>query len=104
MILMALDHTRDFFSDALFSPTDLSKTSAGLFLTRWITHLCAPTFVFLSGVGAYLSTQRRNLSNRDLVSRGLWLVILKLTLVRFGWISLSPCYNTGYTRKKTSCN
>jgi uncharacterized membrane protein len=90
MVLMALDHTRDFFSDALYNPTDLEKTSAGLFLTRWITHLCAPTFVFLTGASAYLSTVRRNLTNRQLAGylfiRGLLLVFLELTLVRFGWL------------------
>jgi uncharacterized membrane protein len=90
MVLMALDHTRDFFSDALYNSTDLNKTSAELYLTRWVTHLCAPTFVFLTGSSAYLSTVRRNLTNRQLAgylfTRGLWLVFLELTLVRFGWL------------------
>lgn len=90
IVLMALDHTRDFFSEALFSPTDLDRTTPGYFLTRWITHLCAPTFVFLTGVSAWLSTKRRALSRNKLaahlVIRGLWLVMLEVTLVRFGWL------------------
>lgn len=89
IVLMALDHTRHFFTSAMFSPTDLSQTSAAYFLTRWITHLCAPTFIFLAGSGAFLATRRRRLSSRQLggylASRGIWLIILELTLVRFGW-------------------
>lgn len=89
MALMALDHTRDFFSNVTFFPTDLEKTTAALFLTRWITHYCAPTFVFLTGVSAYLSAVRHTMSPvqlaRYLVVRGVWLIVLELTLVRFGW-------------------
>ncbi|MGZ5553104.1 MAG: DUF1624 domain-containing protein, partial [Chthoniobacterales bacterium] len=91
MVLMALDHVRDFFHhDALlFEPADLSQTNGGLFFTRWITHFCAPLFFFLAGTGSFLGFSRGK--SRDeltgfLVSRGLWLVLLELTVVRcLGW-------------------
>jgi len=89
MVLMALDHTRDFFSNAMFDPADLSQTNAALFITRWITHICAPTFVFLAGTSAYLSTLRSNRTHHQLAwylfTRGLWMIVLELTLVRFTW-------------------
>ena len=89
MIIMALDHTRDFLhvSSITQSPTDLATTTPALFFTRWITHLCAPTFIFLSGSSAYLSFKNKNnlaASRRFLVTRGLWLIVLEFTLVNFG--------------------
>jgi len=89
MIIMALDHTRDLLhTDALTqSPTNLATTTPILFFTRWITHLCAPSFVFLSGVSAYLSSVRHNdvkASRRWLFTRGIFLVLLEITLVNFG--------------------
>jgi uncharacterized membrane protein len=86
MVLMALDHTRDFFGGSGLNPRDV--TSPDLFLTRWITHFCAPVFVFLTGTSAWLYGSRgrhpREVS-RFLLVRGLFLVVLELTVVRVGW-------------------
>jgi uncharacterized membrane protein len=88
MVLMALDHTRGMVSGAQADPTNLAETSAALFLTRWITHFCAPIFVFLAGTGAFLSRARgksRSELANFLWTRGVWLIFLEFTLVRLGW-------------------
>ena len=84
MILMALDHTRDFFGIPGQSPTNLATASAPLFLTRWVTHFCAPGFCFLMGTGAFLAGSRRASADltRFLFTRGLWLIFLELVVVR----------------------
>lgn len=89
MVIMMLDHTRDFVHNAAlqFDPMDPTRTNVALFFTRWITHFCAPVFVFLAGTGSYLQFLRgkskRELS-KFLVTRGLWLIVLEITLVRLG--------------------
>ena len=84
MIIMALDHTRDFFGIPGQNPTDLATASHALFLTRWITFFCAPVFFLLTGTGAYLSLRRKSPGelSRFLLTRGLWLIFLELVVLR----------------------
>src|SRR5262245_38752028 len=88
MIRMSLDHVRDYFTHLQFAPEDITQTWPALFVTRWVTHFCAPLFFLLAGLAAFLSSTRGR-SPRDvrhvLWTRGLWLVLLELTVVGFAW-------------------
>lgn len=102
MVVMALDHVRDYFHFSSLQgidPLDLDHSTAPIFLTRWITHFCAPIFSFLAGTGVFLALQRGK-SKREmswfLVTRGLWLVLLELTYVKWAWtFSLDPHFYLG---------
>jgi uncharacterized membrane protein len=89
MILMAIDHIRDFVARSAqqFLPTDLTRTTPAIFLTRWITHFCAPVFILTAGIGAYLWMTRGRHSkgelSRLLITRGIWLILLEVTILRF---------------------
>jgi uncharacterized membrane protein len=90
MIIMALDHVRDMIHRAAMSssPTDLAVTTPILFLTRWITHFCAPVFMFTAGLGVYFWWQRgrtKGQLSKYLATRGLWLVFLEVTVMRFAY-------------------
>lgn len=89
MVFMALDHSREFFGDLRLQPENLATTTPILFFTRWITHFCAPTFIFLAGVSAWFygrKVQDKRKLARFLFSRGAWLIFLEFTVVYLGWM------------------
>src|SRR5258705_4230196 len=102
MVIMALDHVRDFLykaplgkaSDAAMDPTNMQTTFPLLFFTRWITHFCAPIFAFLAGGSAFLICQRKSKKEASLflIKRGLWLVFVEVIIITFAW-SFNPFYN-----------
>ena len=96
MVIMALDHVRDFFHNQAFisNPTDPASTTPILFFTRWITHYCAPVFVFLAGTSAYLSGLKKSKKQLSgfLLKRGLWLILVEVLIITLG-LSFNPFYN-----------
>ncbi len=102
MVIMALDHVRDFFHKVIITdagtpatgPTDLATTTPMLFFTRWITHFCAPIFVFLAGASIYLMGQKKTKKELGtfLFTRGLWLVFVEVVIITFSW-TFNPLYN-----------
>ena len=96
MVIMALDHTRDFFHVAAMTdqPTNMATTTPALFFTRWITHFCAPVFVFLAGTAAFLNGQKNSTKelSRYLLTRGAWLIVIEVVVMSFV-LSFNPLYN-----------
>ena len=96
MILMALDHTRDFFlvGGMTTDPMNPETTNLFLFITRWLTHFCAPTFVFLSGISAYLSAKNKDPKQASffLIKRGFWLIFVEIAIITLG-LTFNPFYN-----------
>lgn len=96
MLIMAIDHVRDFFHVTAFtdSPTNFATTTPQLFFTRWITHFCAPTFVFLSGISAFLAGQKKSKKELSafLIKRGLWLVLVEMVVLTLAF-TFNPLYN-----------
>jgi uncharacterized membrane protein len=96
MIIMALDHVRDYFHVTAFTqdPLDPQTSYPALYFTRWITHFCAPIFVFLAGTSAYLMGLKKSKTelSRFLVTRGVWLVLIEVTIVTLGW-TFNPLFN-----------
>jgi len=88
IVLMALDHIRDFFGAAPFAPEDMAQTTAPWFFTRWVTHFCAPVFVFLAGTAAYLYGRKAGLPalRRFLWTRGLWLLAVEFLVINLSWM------------------
>lgn len=99
MVIMALDHTRDFFHLSAWTddPLNLETTTPALFFTRWITHFCAPTFVFLSGISIYLQSLRKTKTELSdfLIKRGLWLIFFEVVVVNFG-TTFDPSFSSFY--------
>jgi uncharacterized membrane protein len=102
MVIMALDHVRDFFFKATFkgagsvalNPTNMATTTPGLFFTRWITHFCAPVFLFLAGTSIYLMSQKKTKRELSvfLIKRGCWMVFVEACIISLGW-TFNPAYN-----------
>lgn len=97
MVIMALDHTRDFFhnnGNMMTDPMDPETTNLFLYFTRWITHFCAPIFVFLSGISAYLSAKNKEpkQASNFLIKRGIWLLFVEVVLITLG-LTFNPFYN-----------
>src|SRR5690348_3580066 len=95
MIIMALDHTRDFFHKTAFTddPLNFATTTPALFFTRWITHYCAPVFVFLAGTSAFFQSSRKSKPelSKFLITRGLWLVFIELAVINLA-VTFDPTY------------